>query len=244
MSLPGPLAALGDRPIIAIDDFDEWGLVAYTTTRAFGTLGAQSEEPARLVLGRWQAIVDDAGARGIHAFATAHQVHGARVHEHGPGWQGWLRAPEADGHSWRQRGHGAAVTVADCVPVFLAHPSGAAALLHSGWRSTAAGITETALARFAAHGLAPADCRLHLGPAICGACYEVGPEVHAQVAGRVVPGPTPIDVRAEIAGRARARGVHDIRISPWCTCCHGAVLFSHRGGDPGRQVGVLLSPPA
>ncbi|MCU0618431.1 MAG: polyphenol oxidase family protein [Gemmatimonadaceae bacterium] len=243
MALPAPLGALDGRPVVAIDDFADWGLVAYVTTRAFGTLGAQSEEPARAVLGRWQAIVDDAAARGIRAFATAHQVHGARVHEHGPGWQGWLRAPEGDGHLWTARAHGAAVTVADCVPVFVAHPSGAGAVLHSGWRSTAAGITEEALARFAARGLAPADCRLHLGPAICGACYEVGPEVHAQVAGRAVAGPMPIDVRAEIAIRARAAGVRDIRVSPWCTRCHGDALFSHRAGDPGRQVGVLLSLP-
>lgn len=240
---PSPLGTVGGLPVIPVDDFADWGIVACTTTRQAGTFGADAEEPMATVLARWGAIVGDAVARGVAAFATAHQVHGAAIHEHGPGWRGWLRGPDGDGHLWARRGHGAAVTVADCTPVFLAHPSGAAAVLHSGWRSTAAGITERAIARFVSMGLSPADCRLHLGPSSCGACYEVGPEVHAQLTGRVVERPAPIDVRAEIARRAAGLGIGRIAISPWCTRCHGDRLFSHRAGDPGRQIGVLLSLP-
>lgn len=243
VATPGPVGRVGTLAVLPVEDFAEWGIVAYTTTRPAGTFGANADEPMATVLGRWGQVVGDAAGRGVPAFATAHQVHGGEIHEHGPGWRGWLRGPDGDGHLWVRRGHGAAVTVADCTPVFLAHPSGAAAVLHSGWRSTAAGITERALARFVSMGLSPADCRLHLGPSICGACYEVGPEVHLQVAGRVVERPTPIDVRAEIARRASAAGVRAISTSPWCTRCHGDWLFSHRAGDPGRQIGVLLSLP-
>jgi copper oxidase (laccase) domain-containing protein len=134
-----------------------------------------------------------------------------------------------------------AVTVADCVPVFLAHPSGAAAVLHSGWRGTAARITEAAIALLAEHGLPPAELRLHLGPAICGECYEVSADVYAQLTGRDPGQPTCIDLRGLIADHARAAGVRRISVSPSCTRCDNHTFFSHRAGDPGRQLGVLIA---
>lgn len=245
MSAPAATApaTVGGLAVLPVNDFADWGIVAYTTTRAAGTFGSQADEPMATVLGRWNAVLGDAAARGVAAFATAHQVHGADIHQHGGGWRGWLRGPDGDGHLWTRRGHGAAVSVADCVPVFLAHPSGAGAVLHSGWKGTAAGITERAIALFRGAGLSPADCRLHLGPAISGACYEVSPEVLAALGQGAAAGPAPVDLRAIIADRARALGVRQITVSPWCTRTHADLLFSHRGGDAGRQIGVLLSPP-
>ena len=227
-----------------IPDFDEWGLVAFTTARAAGTFGAQSDEPASAVLGRWNALVAGAAGLGAGQFASATQVHGADIIVHEPGWDGWLRSPAADGHAWRHPGVGAAVTVADCVPVFIGHPSGAGALLHSGWRGTVAGITERAITWFAGHGLAAGTLRIHLGPAICGRCYEVSPDVYGALTNSTVDVPTPVDLRAVIADRARRLGVREVGTSPWCTRCDGDRLFSHRAGDPGRQLGVLLAPAA
>src|SRR5690606_7559315 len=100
------------------------------------------------------------------------------VHE--AGWAGWLRADGADGHLTVLPGTSFAVTVADCVPVFVAHPTGAAALLHAGWRGTAAGILPAAVRLLADRGAAATHLRVHLGPAICGACYEVSPDVYAE----------------------------------------------------------------
>jgi hypothetical protein len=177
----------------------------------------------------------------VARLASATQVHGADVIEHEPGWQGWLRADAADGHFSRWRGIAFAVTVADCVPVFLAHPAGAIALLHAGWRGTAAGIVPRALALFAAHGLAPAEVRVHLGPAICGACYEVGPDVYAAVSGRAVDRPTPLDLRAVLAGQAQGAGARDVSTSARCTRCDATRFFSHRGGDADRQVAAMLA---
>jgi YfiH family protein len=135
-----------------------------------------------------------------------------------------------------------AVTVADCVPVFLAHPSGVAALLHSGWRGTVAGILPAAIDALGSLGLGAADLVVHLGPAICGACYEVSPDVHRQLTGRSVNRPTPVDLRDVLASQARAGGVRRISVSPFCTRCHQDRFFSHRGGDPGRQIGVIVAP--
>jgi YfiH family protein len=132
-----------------------------------------------------------------------------------------------------------AVTVADCVPVFVAHPSGAAAALHSGWRGTAAGITSRAIELLVDQGFAAHDLRLHCGPAICGKCYEVSADVYGQLTGRQVTAPAPVDLRALIADQARALGVREISVSPLCTRCDNDRFYSHRAGDAGRQLGVI-----
>ena len=159
-------------------------------------------------------------------------MHGTRVVEHEGAWEGWLRGDDADGHFAPRRGTAMAVTIADCVPVFIAHPSGAIALLHSGWRGTAARIIESRDRGVQSRrGCAPASCDVHLGPAICGACYEVS----ADVATRSSPGrdrgpPTHVDLRALIADHARDAGVRDITTSRWCTRCdNDALLLASRG---------------
>ncbi len=241
---PSAGAAAGDAPLPEYDEipvFLDWGVRAFTTTRQAGSFSVAGAEAVGEVMGRWGRLREALGPAG-HRFATASQVHGARVLEHGAGWEGWLRADRADGHLTTERATGFAVTVADCVPVFLAHPSGAAALLHAGWRGTAAGILPDAIRLLAARGLAAGDLRVHLGPAICGDCYEVGPDVHAQLTGRAAAGPTRVDLRAVLADQARVAGVRAITTSRSCTRCDGDRFFSHRAGDAGRQLGVLATP--
>ena len=114
-----------------VDAFD-LGITAFTTGRAAGNFGLQSDEPASAVMARWAALRARLGGARL---ATAAQVHGNTILEHEAGWSGWLRADAADGHLALRRGTAMAVTVADCVPVFIAHPSGATAVLH-GWRAS------------------------------------------------------------------------------------------------------------
>lgn len=223
-----------------VDSFDDLGVLAFTTGRAAGSFGTGTEEPVREVMARWSALRSLVGGSAAR-LATATQVHGNRVLEHVGEWRGWLRGEDADGHLSVQRGTAMAVTVADCVPVFLAHPSGATAALHSGWRGTAARITEQALVRFRAHGLASSDFRLHCGPAICGRCYEVSGNVYAELTGRNPGRPTTIDLRAVIADHARVAGVTRISVSALCTRCDNDRFYSHRAGDAGRQLGVIAT---
>lgn len=225
-----------------IDDFAAFGVIAFTTGRAAGSFGTMTEEPVREVMGRWHALVDAAGERGAPRFATSRQVHGADVIVHGADWEGWLRTPAADGHASVARGTAMAVTVADCVPAFLAHPSGAAAVLHSGWRGTAGRIVERGIHALESRRMPAAELRLHLGPAICGNCYEVSADVYGQLTGRDPGRPSTIDLRALIADHAHAAGIRHITTSPCCTRCDNTLYFSHRAGDPGRQLGVILSP--
>ena len=148
---------------------------------------------------------------------------------------------DADGHLAVERGTAMAVTVADCVPVYLAHPSGAAAMLHAGWRGTVAGILGRAVRLLAESGRAAPELRMLLGPAICGSCYEVSPDVYGQLTGRAVERPTTVSLHEVLADQARALGIREVHATSLCTRCDNARLYSHRAGDPGRQLGVILA---
>jgi hypothetical protein len=135
------------------------------------------------------------------------------------------------------------VGLADCVGVSIVDPvRRAVALLHCGWRGTVAGMLETGVEtlreRLDSH---PSDLHVHLGPAICGECYEVGPEVHEALGLEVPQGPRPVDLRRVLALRAAAAGAEADRItvSEHCTRCGESPFFSHRGGAVERHQAYL-----
>lgn len=203
-------------------------------------MGLFGPGPGREVQGRWELL---AGSTGFARVAHGRQVHGARVTAHGPGPAGRLLVRACDGHVTDVPGTLLVVATADCVPVSLTlSDSSAVALLHAGWRGVAAGILEAGVERLLGmtRGSAAA-LHLHLGPAICGRCYEVGPEVHGALGVPVPEAPLPIDLRRVLADRAVALGVprDHVTVSTLCTRCGDAGLFSHRGGDTGRQVAYL-----
>lgn len=182
-------------------------------------------------------------AAGWGSVVRSRQVHGAVTQTHADLPAGETVAGDGDGHVTRTPGLLLTVTLADCVPVFVADPvQRAVALLHAGWRGTAAGIVEQGLSVLVrAFGSAAPDLFVHLGPAICGRCYEVGPEVFKALGETPPGGPAPIDLRAVIRRRARARGIQDERlsVSRECTLCGDGRYFSHRRGDAGRHRGFI-----
>jgi len=224
-----------------VDELSAFGIRAFTTGRQSGSFGLGTEEPVREVMARWSRLREELATGGATRLATASQVHGSRVVIHGTEWEGWLRVDGADGHAAMGRGTALAVTVADCVPVFIAHPSGAVALLHSGWRGTVARIIEHGIAAIVHRGVPASELRVHLGPSICGSCYEVSPDVYGRLTGRSVDRPTTVDLRGVITDHARAAGVRHISTSAHCTRCDNERFFSHRAGDAGRQLGVIVS---
>lgn len=197
------------------------------------------DAPAAGAFRRWDEL---RRATGMPAAVHAPQVHGAKVRVHGCAEAGLRIAPECDGHVTRASGLLLAVSVADCVPVSVVDPHRRVlALLHAGWRGAAAGVLERGLQAVAEAGGLPEALLVHLGPSICGECYEVGPEVFEALDRPRPEAPTPIDLRGVLAERARAWGVpaRGISVSEHCTRCGTAELFSHRGGDAGRQVAFL-----
>jgi polyphenol oxidase len=136
------------------------------------------------------------------------------------------------------------VSVADCVPILMvAARRRAVAALHGGWRGVVAGILERGVAALReAHGVAAAELFVHFGPAICGDCFEVGPEVPAALGlETAAAGRSYVDLRAALAARAIALGVPagQVSISTHCTRCGGSPFYSHRGGCAERQVAVM-----
>ena len=138
--------------------------------------------------------------------------------------------------------------VADCVPILAGDAAaGVIAAVHAGRRGAAGGIALRMLERMAALGAAPGGITVVLGPAICGACYEVPAAMRDEVAD-TLPGSasttdrgTPgLDLRAGLAAQLRVAGVAQVVIDPRCTYTD-AGLFSHRANAPtGRFAGSDL----
>lgn len=218
-------------------------LVQGTTTR-----GASASEfdlglfsggsPSELVHERWNRLL---AATGMRRAVHARQVHEADVRVHGGVAAGLSIVSSCDGHVTSEAGILLAVTTADCVPVFVVDPNQrAVAVLHAGWRGTAAGVLERGLALMSGDFGTP-ELRVHLGPAICGDCYEVGPEVFQSLGQPVPSSSAMLDLREVLARRVLEAGVGpwNVTVSQHCTRCTESGLFSHRGGDLGRQVGYL-----
>jgi YfiH family protein len=180
------------------------------------------------------------------ALQIAHQVHGTEVFWHEGVAPGWHVRDDADGHATSQAGLLLAVTVADCVPVYLVTKDGRAiALLHAGWRGVAGSMLKAGLKLLMARsGATAADIVMHCGVAICGGCYEVGEEVaRAVLKDRAKPGKQRIDLRGELARQGAALGLTEVTTSKLCTRCDNDRFFSHRAnGDGGRQIAWLGIP--
>jgi copper oxidase (laccase) domain-containing protein len=172
------------------------GATAAFTTRAFGSakeslvpLAALGIDPAQIV--------------------TAHQVHGTELAFHGRG-----EVPaEADGHVLTASGPIGLVYGADCLPIALLGPDGAA-ILHCGRR----GLEQEIVIRGAAAVSATAAA---IGPGIGPCCYEV-------------------DLWDSARRQLREAGVARVEAADLCTCCEPGLFFSHRrDGGPERQAGLV-----
>ncbi|MCB4786980.1 MULTISPECIES: peptidoglycan editing factor PgeF [unclassified Delftia] len=145
------------------------------------------------------------------------------------------------------------IMVADCLPVLLAHRSGAVVgAAHAGWRGLAGGVLETLFERFAGQiqtppGQVAQQTLAWLGPCIGPRSFEVGAEVRAAfIAHDAAAGPHFTAVPQEgggapkylanLAGLARQRlaalGITAIYGNDggdaWCTVLNGSRFFSHR----------------
>lgn len=239
----------GDVPLFVLDDWRHrfpWLLAATTGAgeeEAFD-LGLFGEAPVGPVLARWRTMMDHLDVPGaVHS----RQAHGSLVQVHDVASDG-LRITEGhDGHATTTAGLLLTISVADCVPVFLVDPeTRAIAVLHAGWRGVAADVLEAGLdtlERLA--GSSPDRVWMHAGPAICGRCYEVGPEVHEAIGLDRPSGPALLDLRDALAQRARRSGLKPDRVSvsEHCTRCGPGRFFSHRAGARGRQMALLAVLP-
>lgn len=140
-------------------------------------------------------------------------------------------------------------TFADCYPVLLfdaARP--ALALVHAGWRGTAAGVAGEALARMELeYGSRPSQLVACLGPGICGRCYEVGEDVAAAFSpAHLSPGREQgrqlLDLRSALRAQLLEAGVPADRIHdlPICTK-ETPELASHRRSPDGTRCACVAA---
>lgn len=176
------------------------------------------------------------------------QVHGCGI----------VEAPaqliEADGQWTCTPGLRIGVRVADCVPVLLAGRTDGGpwvAALHAGWRGSVAGILRKGVEVFQALGGDPGQLVYGFGPAIQVCHFEVGPEVIAAARQDAAwahhlehPG-TGERPHLDLLGFLRAQALdlgldpHKDGSVPLCTLCQRDLLYSHRGGEAGRQWGWI-----
>lgn len=237
----------GDLPQWEIPDWGErFGVVAGITGRGGDAepfdLGLWGSPPVGRVMARWRRFLDSFPE--FPSATLAHQVHGRRVLWHDRPAPGWNLIEGADGHATQTSGQLLLVTVADCVPVYLVAPrQRAIALLHAGWRGTAAGILAEGVKLLTDRtGATPGELVGHAGVAISGPCYEVGAEVMSGV-GKSAEGAGPwhLDLRSILKEQAEAIGIEAFTLSSLCTSRAQGDFFSHRrsGGKDGRMVAYL-----
>jgi len=226
----------------------ELGLVAGITGRGSEPgrgfdLGLWSEAPVGEVMRRWR--VCRAAIPGFAGVVLGNQIHGTVVREVGA-FTGWLQVEGVDGWVTTAPGVLLAVTVADCIPVYLTVPGRGIALLHAGWRGTAGGILLRGVAALAeATGADAGEMVMHCGVGICDQCYEVGSEVMAGCGlAAEGEGPWQVDLREVLADQAGALGVGRISRSPRCSAHDRPSFYSHRAsrGADGRMAAFLGMP--
>lgn len=146
------------------------------------------------------------------------------------------------------------VMAADCVPILFVEPiRKIAAAVHAGWRGTAAGIAPRAVTRiYETYNVDPAALHVAMGPSIGPCCYEVGPEVEAQIAAtwhnELTNAWKPdgakgrLDLRALNEAQLIGAGVPRSsiqKIGP-CTACNIDTYFSYRKeGRTGHQLSFI-----
>lgn len=147
-----------------------------------------------------------------------------------------------------------AVQVADCVPMLIADRARpAVAAVHAGWRGTAAGIAQEAVAAMRQSlGSRPEDLLVAFGPSIGACCYTVGPELpeafdrwpqRDRWFSTDAEGTLRLDVSAANRDQLQDSGVRpeNIFLSGLCTATERDRFYSYRADGPGtgRMAGVI-----
>ncbi|MDQ7008149.1 MAG: polyphenol oxidase family protein [Acidobacteriota bacterium] len=176
------------------------------------------------------------------------QVHGSRIARPATGAE---EPREADAAVVPAGGPAVGVITADCVPLLLAGPTGAAAAVHAGWRPVAAGIVEGAVAAMEALGSPAPSLVAALGPAAGGCCYQVGTEVVEALSS---PGRARLDgadrfrldLRGVVRDRLVALGVDPLRVDvvgPCTICSAGWPSWRRQGPAAGRALAWIAPAP-
>jgi len=136
-----------------------------------------------------------------------------------------------------------AVMVADCIPLLL-QSKGAVAAVHVGRKGLINRVAEKAIDVM--REISDEQISAIIGPAICGKCYEVSPEIFSEVtashpeSASHTAGNTPsLDLVTALISDLRKLGIAEIDNQSRCTLEHNDLYSYRRDGATGRQVGLV-----
>ena len=222
------------------------------STGAYATLNLGDhvgDDPA--VVARNRKIVDEAIGRKV---VWMHQTHSNRVAQVHPGYTD--SPADADGiiidtREFAELGlatPAAGVMVADCVPLLLASDDGLlVAAVHAGRAGMVTGIVREAVIAMRKLGAQNGKIHAAIGPAICGACYEVPEAMRTHVTGHVPAawsrtrvGSPGLDLQAGVISQLRTAGVRITFASKRCTFEDRNLYSYRRDGVTGRFAGIVV----
>ena len=213
--------------------------------------GYVGDDPADVARNRSQLLAA-LGAADCSLIAPL-QVHGTEVivaDNAYPTPSEWSEALEADAVVTAEPHIAVRLSFADCLPLILAAPSGAFAVVHAGWRGALAGIAGKAVRTLCGvAGCEPDQLNAYIGPHIHPECFETSIDIAASFAeeygaevlmdARHVDLARVVGVDLSRAGADEQQRIADCRI---CTVCNSDEYFSYRasGGICGRNAALAV----
>ncbi len=185
--------------------------------------------------------------KGIHYLQQIHSISSIEVHDQGKGMTCY---PDQDALFTMDPNQGLVIQTADCLPIFLYHPSSSLiGLVHAGWRGVYAGILSEILTTIK-NKYQPdlSSMKVSIGPSIRKCCFEVGNDVkdlfqsrYENITGLIDN--SHIDLQSVIQFQCRQFHIPDSNMftSSECTMCHGEKYHSFRrnGKKSGRLYSVI-----
>jgi len=166
------------------------------------------------------------------------QVHGNQVVEV---FDNSLTPITADAIITRKVGLPLAVLSADCLPVLVKGES-IVGVIHAGRKGILNGIISQTILKMRALG--GVDLEATIGPAICGQCYEVDPQMYLDAISVEPNLATNVETHCLDLKKAAAAQlqIHNVSVADLEICtAHDLNFFSYRrDGISGRNVGVIV----
>ncbi|MEJ6573695.1 MAG: peptidoglycan editing factor PgeF [Actinomycetes bacterium] len=166
------------------------------------------------------------------------QVHGNQVVEV---FDNSLTPITADAIITRKLGLPLAVLSADCLPVLVKGES-IVGVIHAGRKGILNGIISQTILKMRALG--GVDLEATIGPAICGQCYEVDPQMYLDAISVEPNLATNVETHCLDLKKAAAAQlqIHNVSVADLEICtAHDLNFFSYRrDGISGRNVGVIV----
>ena len=261
--MPAPVAV----PLLRWDEAASFGTDVAVTTRRGGVslapydtlnLGLHvGDRPEDVAANRVRAAA--AFGVGLDTMVFARQVHGTVATFVGPADRGRGTAAEDDAVPATDilvttaPGVTLVILVADCLPIALVDPAARVlAVVHAGWRGTAAGAVPAAVLAMERRGARPERLRAFLGPAVAADRYQVGAEVCRGLARAVRPdtldpavtrpdgpGHWLVDLVAANRQQLLRSGLHPAHIVDSGVTTADEALFSDRAQRPCGRFGLL-----